>query len=157
MAVLLTRAGTAEDDLSPAEVLGRGRLASIGRVIAVICGLGLAPETAAADPMEEAATEATANESTTRLRAGSVIKRDFATSLRWPLRAAAAYSNVLSRSQPETARPNSRNMAVKAKSGLVDCSQVPRWAKSTVPSSVDARRKNTKATTSHANTMMASE
>ena len=33
-------AGTAEDDLSPLDALGRGLLASIGRVIVVMCGLG---------------------------------------------------------------------------------------------------------------------
>jgi hypothetical protein len=125
-------------------------------MIAVTCGLGAALEAAAAEPMEDAATEATANESTTRRSAGSVIGRNLATTARFPLSAATAYKSVLRSNQAETAKPNRRNIAVKARSGLVDCNHLPRWEKLTVPRSVDALKKNANAATSHATTQMAS-
>jgi hypothetical protein len=64
---------------------------------------------------------------------------------------------VLKSNQPEMPSPKRRNIEVRATSGLVEWSHAPRCEKSTVPSSVEALRKNPKATISHARTQKASE
>jgi len=87
---MLTRAAVDGAGLGWAWTLSPSRLVSIGWTMAATCGAGAALETAAADPMEDAATEATATESNTLRKAGSVIGRNLAMTLRFPLSAAAA-------------------------------------------------------------------
>jgi hypothetical protein len=92
MAVLLTRTelDVGSVDVGLVGVTRRAEVAtSTDRTTVAMCGGGAALETAAADPIEDAATEATATESTTLRRTGSVMRRAFAITARWPLSAAA--------------------------------------------------------------------
>jgi hypothetical protein len=106
--------------------------------------------------MADTASEATATASTTRRTNGIVTRLDRLSNHLWPLRAATAYSKVLSTSQPEIARPSSLTNALRALVELVVSSHWPKCVKSTAPSTGRDSQKKTTSAISQARTAPAS-